>query len=139
LHVLVDVDDSTMTRLQILELIKTLQADIKKTGREVLITSKTDGLSHEYYFKLDPKVDPRIIVQTLMEFPKNNTRKSASHLDHKGQPFSAFLYVGSGYNSVAGMQYLYSKLPKHKLATIYLKEPKYDVYPLIQDSWVNEK
>ena len=131
LHVLINIGDSTLVRLQMLELVRTLQQDIKRTNREIFIAFKQAG----YYVKLSPRIDPKVIVQSLMD---NQPKNQVSHLDSRGRPVNNLVYVSNDYNAISGMEYLYKGLPRRNISSIYLKDPKYDVYPQIDKAWAEE-
>ena len=131
LHVLINIKDSTLVRLQMLELVRTLQQDIKRTNREIFIAFKQAG----YYVKLSPRIDPKVIVQSLMD---NQPKNQVSHLDSRGRPVNNLVYVSNDYNAISGMEYLYKGLPRRNISSIYLKDPKYDVYPQIDKAWAEE-
>jgi hypothetical protein len=132
LHVLVylkDDKDSYCNPLKALELIAALQAHIRKTNREVYLSFGTPG----YYVKLNRSLDPKIIYQS---FKSQTQCDVASHLDEKGRPFTNMLFLTDDYNSLSAMSYLYSGIKKANFHGVYLRDPEYQVYPLLKKDFI---
>ena len=139
LHVIIAVNDTVMSRLQVLELIRTLQEDIKKTNREVYLGFQGDN---NYFVKLRRNLDPRIISQSLTtkSFEELTIGEDQlSYLDEKGKPFSNLLLVTNDYNRISALNYLYHGIRKANAHSIYLKESRYDVYPQIKKDWIDSE